>query len=523
MTAAIDVRDAFRIHHSAGGTAVALQGLSLRVERGELVVVLGPSGSGKTTLLRVLGGFDVLSAGGVRVLGHDVGGLGAGALARFRARHLGLLDQHYARALSPDLSCLHSVALSLELLGEPRRSARAAAAALLERVGLGDRLDDRPGRLSGGEQQRVALCASLVHHPPLLLADEPAGELDQENAGVVYALIAEIAREYDATALVVSHDPAAAAIADRLVYVRDGRVIEEGRPGRPPALVVTEPGWIRIPDSLLEALGGARRLRAELRGNELALTAAPGPARPPAGEATPLERRPPPLAAAAAEVRELVKRFPGAARPVLDALSRAFPAGTFTAVVGRSGSGKTTLLHLLAGLDQPSAGEVLVQGREIGRLGRAAAAAVRREQIALVGQEPGLVPHLTARENVALGLQARGIAGDATAALAEVGLAARLDHRADSLSAGERQRVAIARAVAARPAILLADEPTARLDHANARAVADLLARLAHQTGAAVICATHDETLIERADDTLLLDTTAPRPSLRTLAAHHSG
>src|SRR6184192_61334 len=171
MTAAIDVRDAFRIHRSAGGTAVALQGLTLQVEEGEIVVVLGPSGSGKTTLLRTVAGFDELSAGTVHVLGADVGDLGPGAAARFRARNLGLLDQHYARALSPDLSCVHTVALSLELLGSPRAEARSAAAALLERVGLGGRLEDRPGTLSGGEQQRVALCAAVAHRPLLLLAD----------------------------------------------------------------------------------------------------------------------------------------------------------------------------------------------------------------------------------------------------------------------------------------------------------------------------------------------------------------
>jgi ABC-type lipoprotein export system ATPase subunit len=505
MTAAIDVRDAFRIHRSAGGTAVALQGLSLRVEEGEIVVVLGPSGSGKTTLLRVVAGFDTLSAGSAHVLGHDVGSLGPAALARFRANHLGLLDQHYARALSPDLSCVHSVALSLELLGTAKRDARAAAASLLGRVGLGDRLDDRPGRLSGGEQQRVALCSALVHRPPLLLADEPAGELDHENAQTVYALISELAREHGAAALVVSHDDAAADIADRLVYVRDGRVVEEGRPGERTSLVVTEPGWIRLPDPLLDAVGGARRLHAEVRGRELALTPVPEPPRLGVQPRAPLDRLPPRSHAVAAEVRNLTKRFPSAARPVLDGLTCSFGAATFTTVVGRSGSGKTTLLHLIAGLDRPTSGDVVVQGREIGSLGRADVAAVRREHVALVTQEPGLVPHLSARENVELGLQVRGLAADAEAALRDVGLGARLDHRADRLSAGERQRVAIARALAARPALLLADEPTARLDNANARAVGELLARLARETGTAVICATHDETLIERAGDALML------------------
>ena len=125
---AVDIRDAFRIHRSPGGTAVALQGLSLEVDEGEIVVVLGPSGSGKTTLLRVVAGFDTLSAGTAHVLGEDVGRLSPGALARFRAANLGVLDQHYARALSPDLSSVQTVALGPELVGSPRPKARDAAA-----------------------------------------------------------------------------------------------------------------------------------------------------------------------------------------------------------------------------------------------------------------------------------------------------------------------------------------------------------------------------------------------------------
>jgi ABC-type lipoprotein export system ATPase subunit len=201
-----------------------------------------------------------------------------------------------------------------------------------------------------------------------------------------------------------------------------------------------------------------------------------------------------------AELRSVVKRFPGASQPVLSGVSARFASGTLTAVVGRSGSGKTTLLHLLAGLEQPDTGQVLVQGREIESLGRAESAAVRREHVALVTQEPGLVPHLSALENVELGLLVRDLDGDPAAALAEVGLGARLDHRADRLSAGERQRVAIARALAADPVLLLADEPTARLDQSNARAVGELLARLAHEHGTAVVCATHDAVVIEQAD-----------------------
>jgi ABC-type lipoprotein export system ATPase subunit len=219
-------------------------------------------------------------------------------------------------------------------------------------------------------------------------------------------------------------------------------------------------------------------------------------------------------------VRGVVKRFPGAPRAVLDDLSWRFESGSFTAVVGRSGSGKTTLLHLLAGLDRQTAGEVLVAGRELGAMERAAVADLRRTEIALVTQEPGLVPHLTARENVELGLQVRGADGAvdqaAADALVDVGLADRLEHRADRLSAGERQRVAVARALAVRPRILLADEPTARLDQANARAVGRLLARLAHESDTAVICATHDAALIEEADAELSLVQPARATGMRT-------
>jgi ABC-type lipoprotein export system ATPase subunit len=272
---------------------------------------------------------------------------------------------------------------------------------------------------------------------------------------------------------------------------------------------------------MLGALGEPHRLHANLRGQTLELTSA-GPERPTTLAApTALERKSEDRRAVVAELRDVSKSFASAGRPVLDRLSERFRSGAFHAVVGRSGSGKTTLLHLLAGLDRPGEGEVLILGREAGGMSRAAVAALRRQHIALVTQEPGLVPHLSARENVALGIQVRGAAEDAderaTQALVDVGLRDRLDHRADQLSAGERQRVAIARAVAARPTILLADEPTARLDHANARAVGELLARLAHVSGAAVICATHDRALIEFADARLALD--APAAKLAVVGA----
>ena len=469
MTRAVDVRDAFRIFASPGGGTAALQGLSLAVEEGEIVVALGPSGSGKTTLLRAVSGLESLSAGSARVLGSELAHLDGRATAAFRAERLGLLDQHYARSLSPDLTCRETVALQLRLLGRRARPSRRAADELLERVGLGARGGARPEELSGGEQQRVAVCAALAHRPELLLADEPAGELDGETAAAVYRLLAELVRERGGAALIVSHDPAAAAIADRQVWIRDGRVVEEQRTGSERALAVSR-GWIRLPGAHPHTTAVTPAEAAELL-------------------AEPARRR---AAARSRDAHRDRRRAGGGAARGDEAARRAHrprrrsrspsPRGRLTAVVGRSGSGKTTLLHLIAGLELPNAGSVEVAGTPLGELDRSERAALRRRHIALVTQEPGLVPYLSALENVELGLALRGTAGaDAREALAAVGLAERADHEVARLSAGERQRVAIARALAADVDLILLDEPTARLDEANARSVAALLLRLAEE------------------------------------------
>jgi ABC-type lipoprotein export system ATPase subunit len=497
MTLAVDVRDAFRIFPSPAGGTAALQGLTLSVEQDELVVALGPSGSGKTTLLRAVAGLERLSAGTAQVLGTDLGRQSSREIAAFRAEQVGVLDQHYARSLSPDLTCRQTVALQLRLLGRDAPTSERAADELLERVGLRDRATARPFELSGGEQQRVAVCAALAHRPQLLLADEPAGELDQATAESVYRLLAELVRERGGSALIVSHDPAAATVADRQVWIRDGRVVEEARNGEERKLVATR-GWVRLPGAPSETGTVAA---ADLTGLLTEPAAAPkaAPARL-AVDAMP----------SVATLAGVGKHY--GARTVFDDVSAAFTRGRLTVIVGRSGSGKTTLLHLLAGLERPSAGQVTVAGRALGELTRAQLAELRRRHIALVTQEPGLVPYLSALENVELGLALRGASEDgARDALDAVGMRERLHHAVMRLSAGERQRVAIARALAADVDILLLDEPTARLDEANARSTSSLLARLAHERRTAVVCATHDPLIVELAGE--IVDLGGPRSS----------
>jgi len=506
---AIELRDVFRVHSTPEGDAAALQGLSLAVREREVVTVLGPSGAGKSTLLRLLAGLERPSAGAVRVLGEDLGKLPSRRLAEYRATKLGYVDQHYGRALAPELSARELVALQLGLRGAPEHARLARADDLLARVGLADKRNRRPTQLSGGEQQRVALCAALAHEPRVFLADEPTGELDAETADQVYALVGELVREHECTTVLVSHDPESARVADRIVRIRDGRVSEEWGPGAAAAdtIVVGRGGWLRLPEDLLLRAGIAERATAELVSGRVVVSAAPGSAAA-AIDATPAADAGVPAAAATADVlarvRALAKSY-GDTR-VLAGLDAAFHGGRLCAVTGPSGSGKTTLLHLLAGLELPDAGTVEVDGVELTALDRAGRAAARRRAIAYVGQQAGLVPHLSALENVELALMLRGATDtrrDALHALESVGLGERVTQRVARLSQGERARVAIARAVATRPRLLLADEPTSRLDGTNAIAVAHLLARLARETGAAVLCATHDPLVIEQADEQL--------------------
>jgi ABC-type lipoprotein export system ATPase subunit len=502
VSAAIEVRDVFRVHQTAEGDAAALQGLSLTVRERETVTVLGPSGSGKSTFLRILAGLDRPSAGSVRVFGTELGKLPARDVARYRTRTVGYADQHYARALAPELSARELVGLELGLAGATKAEREHRADELLDRVGLTDKRGAYPEELSGGEQQRVAVAASLAHRPRLFLADEPTGELDAASAHLVYETIGGLIRTERCTAVIVSHDPESASIADRVVRIRDGRVSEEsGTDLDEEAIVVGRGGWLRLPEELLRRSGIRTHAGARLENREIVVFSS----EPPAEETSSADVVTPPQATTTvAAVRGLRKSY--GRQTVLDRLDAELGSAQLTVVTGPSGSGKTTLLHLLAGLELPDSGEVDVLGTELTRLDRAARADLRRDHIGYVGQQPGLVPALSALENVELALALRGLPPDsARETLVAVGLEDRVEQRVSRLSTGERGRVAIARALAPRPELLLADEPTSRLDQANAIAVGTLFVRLAGEFGTAVVCATHDPLLIEQADATLRL------------------
>jgi putative ABC transport system ATP-binding protein len=218
----VELERVSRVYDTGRVQVAALQNVDLTVDEGEFVAIVGPSGSGKTTLMHIVACLDRPTSGSYRLRGVAVEGLSDDELAHLRGRSIGLVFQNYN--LLPRTSALENVAAPLLYQGVGRRERLARAREILERLGLGDRLQHTPAELSGGQQQRVAIARALVSDPDLLLADEPTGNLSTEQGAEVLALFRELHRA-GRTVVVITHDPDVAAIAQRQVHIRDGRVI----------------------------------------------------------------------------------------------------------------------------------------------------------------------------------------------------------------------------------------------------------------------------------------------------------
>ncbi len=207
---------------------IALDRIDLEIARGEMVSIIGPSGSGKSTLLNLIGGLDRASSGEVVIDGAALGGLGDDELTRVRRDKIGYVFQFFN--LLPTLSCLENVALPLHLRGWPGKRTTERARELLNLVQLGERVDHLPDELSGGERQRVAIARALSVYPPILLADEPTGNLDTQTGAGILELLQDLHQRLGATVLIVTHDMSVAHSCQRLIALRDGRIVEDRRP-----------------------------------------------------------------------------------------------------------------------------------------------------------------------------------------------------------------------------------------------------------------------------------------------------
>jgi putative ABC transport system ATP-binding protein len=217
-------------YRSGSRTVPVLHGVDLVVEPEDFVAIVGPSGSGKTTLLGLLAGLDRPTAGTVRLDGQDLGSLDEDGRARLRAEKVGFIFQTFQ--LLPTLTALENVLVALELRGVAAdRGVRERACSLLERVGLGGRLDHYPAQLSGGEQQRVAIARAFANRPRILFADEPTGNLDAETGATIIDLLFELNRESTTTVVLVTHDAALARRARRTIRIAGGRIVADERQG----------------------------------------------------------------------------------------------------------------------------------------------------------------------------------------------------------------------------------------------------------------------------------------------------
>jgi ABC-type lipoprotein export system ATPase subunit len=274
-----------KIYKVADLEVVALQGLDLKVDSGELMAIIGNSGSGKSTLLNMLGGLDRPSAGKLFVDGKDLFRLSNAELVEYKLRTVGFVWQNNARNLIPYLTALQNVELPMLLSGQRKRE---RAHELLEMVGLGHRKKNQLGQLSGGEQQRVAIAIALANQPKLLLADEPTGSVDTKTAAMILDIFQELNRTMGLTVVIVTHDMQVARKVDRVVAIRDGKTssellrrsvnteaAQEESVHEPEAheelAVLDQAGRLQIPREYLQAIGVDDKLRIELEDGRILL------------------------------------------------------------------------------------------------------------------------------------------------------------------------------------------------------------------------------------------------------------
>ncbi len=223
--AMIEVKDLSKVYGQGSAAVTALKDVSLSINKGQFVAVMGPSGCGKSTLLHLIGGLDRPSTGSVSIDGKDIAKMDDTRLTEMRRRQMGFIFQFYN--LIPVLSAEENAALPLILDGMKPELARAKAAEWLERNQMGDRLTHRPDQLSGGQQQRVAISRALVADPVIILADEPTGNLDSRASDEIAGVLRNIVTKWGHTVLMVTHDPRIAAYADRILFLKDGQIVDD--------------------------------------------------------------------------------------------------------------------------------------------------------------------------------------------------------------------------------------------------------------------------------------------------------
>ena len=264
MSAIIDCQNLIKIHKQGNLEVVALQGLDLTMEQGEFISIVGASGAGKSTLLTILAGFEKPSAGRATVVERDLTDITPKDLTRYYRRDVGFVWQDFTRNLLPYLKAIQNVELPLLLGGIGRKKRKQRSMALLEAVGLRGKAHAPVHTLSGGEQQRLALCVALAPGPKLLLADELTGELDTETSLEIFELLRQLSHEGGLSVLVVTHDVAIAQRTDRVIRIADGRIATQSRRGATELVAIDQRGMVQIPRGMLIEAGIEDHVRVKV-------------------------------------------------------------------------------------------------------------------------------------------------------------------------------------------------------------------------------------------------------------------
>jgi ABC-type lipoprotein export system ATPase subunit len=500
----LEIEDLSKEYRGGNAPFLALQSIDLEIRPGEFLGITGKSGAGKTTLLNMISGVSHPTSGQIRFYGSNghrradgsplaIHALNEDELARWRGENLGIVYQSFE--LMPSLNLIENVMLPPDFSGDYQPVAsQERALELLEMVGIGEHAYKIPAHISGGQKQRVAIARALVNDPPLIVADEPTGNLDTVTAETIFRLFERLA-ERGKTVVMVTHDESLAPRFSRRLHISDGRL------GAPPSNGA----------SPTSAGGHAIREAAKIAARITAASASDDGAASPAAEADlriPDGGRDP----SAIRLKGVTKVYEGAAGSftALRSVDLQLHFGQFISVVGKSGSGKSTLLNMITGIDHPTSGEVLVGGQRIYEMSESRRAQWRGRSLGIVFQFFQLLPTLSLLENTMLPMDYGDVfpfaerPERAMELLRLVGLERQAHQLPASVSSGQQQSAAIARALATDPPIILADEPTGNLDSRSAGVILDLFERLAAE-GKTIIIVTHDPAITQRTDQTVIL------------------
>jgi len=506
----IEMRCVTKRYKTGEGPFLALHDINLQIFQGEFLGITGKSGAGKTTLLNMLSGVSDLTEGEVIYSQTDeknlVGGseylsinsLDEDSKAVWRGKNLGIVYQSFE--LMPSLNLMDNVMLPQDFSGVyEAQTSKQRALELLDLVEILDHAYKIPAHISGGQKQRVAIARALVNDPPLIIADEPTGNLDTNTADTIFQIFEKLV-DQGKTIVMVTHDTSLADRFSRHLTIADGKIVsseinnlgtwehQEFAPHN------VSPSDQSIPDV---SYPSKNIKNSSISVNhEIDIS----------GSCKPEQKQP------MIVLEDVVKTYENAAGKfiALNGVNLEFKTGQYVSIVGKSGCGKSTLLNMITGIDHPTSGKVIVDGRNIYDMSESQCALWRGKNLGVVFQFFQLLPKLTLLENTMLPMdyckvyEYRERPDKAMEILKMVGLEEQAHMLPSNVSSGQQQSAAIARALANDPSVILADEPTGNLDSRSAEIILNLFEKLSAK-GKTILIVTHDPSLAERTDQTIIL------------------